>query len=71
MNVDEIGALWDKIDKKGLVQYKLKVELSPEVMAKVKSLTGEQDAQVSKSDVMNTVKANITDKMLIDSRDKK
>ena len=40
-------------------------------MAKVKSLTGEQGAQVTKSEVFNTVKGNIADKMLIDTRDKK
>ena len=52
------------MDKKGLVQYKLKVELSPEVMAKVKSLTGEQGSEIRATDVMNTVKGKVADKML-------
>ena len=47
-----------------MVQYKLKVELSTEVMDKVKSLSGEQGAEIRTSDVMNTLKGNMADKML-------
>jgi hypothetical protein len=28
---EEIASMWEKVDKSSLVQYKLKVELSPEV----------------------------------------
>ena len=33
LNADEISALWEKIDKTKLVQYKMKVDLSPDVLA--------------------------------------
>jgi len=31
LTAEEIAVMWDKIDKSKMVQYKLKVELNPEV----------------------------------------
>ena len=36
LNNDEISALWDKVDKSKLIQYKLKVELQDELKNLVK-----------------------------------
>ena len=36
LNNDEISALWDKVDKSKLIQYKLKVELSDDLKLLVK-----------------------------------
>ena len=37
---DEISALWDKVDKSKLIQYKLKVELSDDLKELTKITTG-------------------------------
>jgi ribosomal protein S13 len=45
LNNDEISALWDKVDKSKLIQYKLKVELSDDLKELVKIVSGGQTAQ--------------------------
>lgn len=69
---DEIGVMWDKIDKAKLVQYKLKVELSPEVQASIKTAPGDENASAAdrKDSVMTNLKTTVADKMLVDHRDK-
>jgi hypothetical protein len=32
MSPDEIGRLWEQIGKAGLTQYKLKVDLNPDIL---------------------------------------
>jgi hypothetical protein len=32
LSVDEIAAMWEKVDKSKLVQYKLKVDLNQDVL---------------------------------------
>lgn len=41
MTAEELTQLWEKIDKKEVVQYKLKVELGPEVVKIVQEAGGE------------------------------
>jgi len=41
---DEIGNLWDQVDKSKLIQYKLKVDLGQEVTNLISSLKGSQVA---------------------------
>ena len=42
---EEIQTMWESVDKKTLVQYKMKVDLGPDVMAVInQSFTGALDA---------------------------
>jgi hypothetical protein len=40
LSAEEISTLWDKIDKNKLVQYKLKVDMGPEVLEIAKADVG-------------------------------
>lgn len=70
LKADEISAIWSKIPKDKVIQFKLKVDLSQEVQVKVGdgALTG-GDSNRSKTEVFNTVKGAIADKMIRDDRE--
>lgn len=76
LTADEIAVMWDKIDKAKLVQYKLKVELSPEVQTMVKTSVDDDTTPVAepatarKDQMMTNLKTTVADKMLVDHRDK-
>lgn len=72
LTAEEIALMWDKIDKAKLVQYKLKVDLAPEVQQAIKAANGGEviPPNVQKqNEVFNSLKGTITDKMVSDSRD--
>ena len=67
--------MWDKIDKSKMVQYKLKVELNPEVQKQImvaQEASGEVIEPVAQkqSEIFQSVKNNLADKVLQDTRDK-
>lgn len=70
--------MWEKVDKTKLIQYKLKVELGPDVTKLIQTLneTGAMAPQAldqsGKTELFQSVKANIADSMLnLDSRTQK
>ena len=50
MSADEITKLWESVDKRDLVQYKLKVELQPEVLTYIGGQKGEATTTASQSE---------------------
>ena len=83
VQADEIGRLWERVDKTKLIQYKLKVELGPDVTSLIKQLNesptaGNQLAdgpsleQSMKTDLYQSVKTGVADTILNkDSRTQK
>jgi hypothetical protein len=74
LSAEEIAIIWNKVPKDKMIQFKLKVDLSPDVLSKI-SVGGdgvpipEQDIVKQKqSDIFNSVKGNVADKMLKDDR---
>ena len=68
LTADDIAAMWERVDKSKLVQYKLKVELSPEVNDLIATSLSQSGAEVSasqaQSEIFNSVKGSIADKMI-------
>lgn len=51
-----------------MIQFKLKVDLSPEVMLKVNDGKEGVTPSAKQNEIFNTVKGNIADKMIRDNR---
>ena len=51
LKTEEIAALWDKVDKSKLVQYKLKVELSEDVTAYIQEPQAQGEKAVGSTNV--------------------
>jgi hypothetical protein len=67
LSVEEIAAMWEKVDKSKLVQYKLKVDLNQDVQ----KLMVDGPADSRQTEISNAVGGIIKDKMIVDDRDQK
>ena len=67
----EITAMWERVPKSDTIQFKLKVDLSQEVLNKIAELSQGADKPSEEAKVAQTLKGNIADKMLSDSREPK
>jgi len=70
LTAEDIATMWERVDKSKLVQYKLKVELSPEVSEVIAQSLGQSGVEAnasvtqSQSEIFNSVKGSIADKMI-------
>lgn len=79
LSAEEIAALWNKIEKDKMIQFKLKVDLGPEVMKIINSEqdsgqgeaapSAEENVKKKEQEIKTNLKANINDAMLKDDRD--
>jgi hypothetical protein len=69
LSVEEIAAMWEKVDKSKLVQYKLKVDLNADVQKIIND--GPQAPESKTSEILNTVTGQIKDQMLVDHREQR
>jgi hypothetical protein len=65
LSVEEIAAMWEKVDKSKLVQYKLKVDLNQDVQKLM--VDGPSDSR--QTEIANVVGGLVKDKMIVDTRD--
>lgn len=67
--------MWERVDKTKLVQYKMKVELGPDVTQIITDLKTEgvnvepTPVEAAKEQITQKVKETVTDSMIKDSRD--
>lgn len=66
LSAEEIANLWANVPKEQMIQYKLKVDLSQEVMLKVNE--GDPTAAGRMQEVMGTLKGGVADRMIKDDR---